>query len=112
MITFDKNPSGQDYVIRAGRTAVGKSRDSDVSLFYDSMVSDRHATILWRPGVCAVNDELSTNGTFVNGEDIGVNAPKQLKNGDVVKFGGTTFKVFLLDEDERKELWPVEAAQG
>jgi hypothetical protein len=107
MVSFDHNPHGQEYVIRAGKTRLGRGRDNEVSLFYENMASDLHATIIYRGGQCAVKDESSTNGTFVNGEDIGIGATHALAPGDVLKIGGSSFVVYLLDVGVASRLWPA-----
>ncbi len=106
MVSFDFNPAGQDYVIRAGKTSIGKSRDNDVSLFFDNRVSDEHAFIIYRNGQCKVQDKSSTNGTIINGEDIGIGDVADLTNGDTLTIGGSTFIVCLLDKDQVKATWP------
>ena len=106
LVSFDFNQTGQAYDLRAGRTRVGSSRDNDISLFFDQKASGLHATLIWRDGKCAVKDDASTNGTKVNGNDIGIGAVQPLKTGDSLTIGGSTFLVFLIDPAESRELWP------
>ena len=56
-------------------------------------------------GVCGVKDQGSQNGTFINGEDLGLGGAKDLNSGDILKIGKSTFKVFLLDRKEAAETW-------
>lgn len=107
MVSFDVNASGQDHVIREGRNSIGRSRDMDISLFYDTSASDHHADLLYHRGrgVCGVMDQGSQNGTFINGEDLGYGKSKDLNSGDILKIGKNTFKVFLLDREEAAETW-------
>ena len=105
MVSFDKNPAGQEYVIRAGRSRIGRGRDNEISLFFEDKASDLHATIIWRNGNCAVKDEGSTNGTLVNGDDIGIASVPPLQSGDSVTIGGSTFLVFLIESTRGKALW-------
>jgi hypothetical protein len=109
MVSFDRNGAGQDYPIRAGRTRIGRARDNEVSLFFEPKASDIHATIIWRNGNTAVKDEGSTNGTFVNGEDIGIGQVQPLASGDALTVGGSTFLVFLVDTEKARSLWPQSA---
>ena len=106
MVSFDKNPAGQEYVLRAGRSRIGRGRDNEISLFFEDKASDLHATIIWRNGNCAVKDEGSTNGTAVNGEDIGIGSVAPLVTGDSLTIGGSTFLVFLIAQAKGRELWP------
>ena len=106
MVSFDFNPSGQEYSLREGKTTIGRGRNNDCSLFYDGQASDDHAVVIYRAGVCKVKDNASTGGTHVNGEDIGIGEVAELKTGDTLKIGGSTFLVFLLDLQRVKEVWP------
>ena len=106
MVSFDFNNTGQDYQLRAGKNQIGRNRDCDISLFFDGEVSGNHADIIWRSGQCAVKDNGSSGGTFVNGEDIGIGGVHPLKSEDALRVGKSTFKLYLLDETERLTLWP------
>ncbi len=106
MISFDYNDCGQEYVLREGRNMIGRSRDCDISLFYDPQVSTEHAVVVCRKGKVTMRDEMSTHGTLLNGEDTGAGEVTALNDGDVVRFGGCSFKVFLLDAAESKSIWP------
>lgn len=106
MISFDFNECGQEYVLREGRNTVGRSRDCDISLFYDPRASTEHSVVVCRNGQVTVRDEMSTHGTLVNGDDIGAGQVSRLQTNDVVKFGSCLFKVFLLDPNENKKIWP------
>ena len=62
---------------------VGRLPDNTIQI-EDGSVSSHHAEIVFESGEHHLNDKGSTNGTFVNGEQI-TNAV--LKNGDQVRFG-------------------------
>jgi hypothetical protein len=106
MISFDVNLEGQEYVIREGKNTLGRAREADISVFYDDRVSAIHATIVYRNGECRLRDEMTNNGTFLNGQDIGPGGTVSLKNGDILRVGRCTFKLFLLDPAEVSRLWP------
>jgi pSer/pThr/pTyr-binding forkhead associated (FHA) protein len=106
MISFDVNLEGQEYVIREGKNTLGRAREADISVFYDDRVSATHATIVYRNGECRLRDEMTNNGTFLNGQDIGPGGTVSLKHGDVLRVGRCTFKLFLLDPGEVSRLWP------
>ena len=106
MVSYDHNAAGQDYPIRAGRNRIGRGRDNEISVFFESKASDTHATLIWRNGNAAVKDEGSTNGTLINGEDIGIGQVQQLHSGDTLTIGGSTFVVFLVDAGQARQVWP------
>jgi pSer/pThr/pTyr-binding forkhead associated (FHA) protein len=96
---------GQDhqqlYFLDAGQASVGRRDSSDLVLDWDEQVSRLHARFErvdadWT----IIDDGLSRNGTFVNGERI--NGRRRLEDGDSVRFGGTTmiFRSPQLDDQQ------------
>ncbi|MCL2533402.1 MAG: FHA domain-containing protein [Nocardiaceae bacterium] len=72
------------------RVTMGRSPDADVALPSDPEVSRLHATIEWIGTDWAiVDDGLSRNGTFVNGERI--SGRRRLHNGDSIRIGNSAF---------------------
>lgn len=88
LVTFSKNPSGRDFKLFEGRNVIGSQKGNDIVIDFDSTVSAKHITILYRANEFLFQDELSTNGTFVNGimENKG-----RLKDGDVINISETEF---------------------
>jgi pSer/pThr/pTyr-binding forkhead associated (FHA) protein len=71
---------------------IGRQADGEGTLADDDEISRRHARISRSPeGGFVIEDLGSTNGTFVNGEQIA--APRRLAEGDRVEVGGTTLVV-------------------
>jgi pSer/pThr/pTyr-binding forkhead associated (FHA) protein len=70
------------------RLTIGRGEANDVALEWDVRVSRTHAA-LERLGAdwTIVDDGLSRNGTWVNGER--VTARRRLRDGDIVRVGGT-----------------------
>jgi DNA-binding SARP family transcriptional activator len=77
-------PDGQVVLLGEGVTLIGRDPSALVHLV-DNRVSRRHAEIDAREGSCFVRDLASTNGTAVNGEAV---IEQQLRDGDVISFGG------------------------
>jgi len=70
------------------RFTVGRAPTADVSLWWDERVSRVHAELEHIGGDWAIVDNgLSRNGTFVNGER--VSGRRRLRSGDVLCFGST-----------------------
>lgn len=68
---------------------VGRRRENDICLVWDSEVSGLHAQLECLGGEWTiVDDGLSTNGTFVNGERI--SGRERLQHGDAIRMGQTT----------------------
>ena len=73
----------------ASRTVltIGRDRTNDVPLPWDRQVSRLHAELERHADSWIVNDdEISTNGTTVNGDRV---RSRRLRNGDVLQFGKT-----------------------
>ncbi len=71
-------------------TRLGRSSKSDIVLESDDYVSGEHARITRHGGLLYVEDNGSTNGTYVN-ENKTVGATP-LREGDSVRVGSTTFR--------------------
>jgi pSer/pThr/pTyr-binding forkhead associated (FHA) protein len=75
---------GSEHVTRT----VGRRAETDLPIPWDSEVSALHAELQWLGGEwMIVDDGLSTNGTFVNGER--VHGRHRLHDGDRVRVGQT-----------------------
>ena len=91
LVTFDLKDMeyGVDFKIEEGRNTIGKASSSDITID-DNEVSSNHALILCKRDKFMLTDELSSNGTFLNGEDLTPKAIYDLKDGDEIKIGHTT----------------------
>lgn len=66
-----------------GKTTVGRLADNSLQID-DGSVSSRHVEIVPENGAYHLHDLGSTNGTFVNGEQV---TDAVLRHGDEVRFG-------------------------
>lgn len=89
LISYTLHPNGVDFRLYEGRNLLGSDPKCDI-LLNDPKVSGHHLTILYRAGQFIFRDELSTNGTFING--IMVNEGS-LQDGDVIRVGDTELKL-------------------
>ncbi|MBX7047338.1 MAG: FHA domain-containing protein [Ignavibacteria bacterium] len=88
LVTFSWKEEGQDFRLYEGRNLISGDSKSDIVL-NDPSVSSPHCMILFRNGKIRIKDELSTNGTMLNGSDI---EEAELNDGDVIKIGRTELK--------------------
>lgn len=86
LISYSLNPDGEDFRIYAGYNRMGANPVCDI-VIDDETVSGSHAIIVYRDGRCLIKDDLSRNGTFVNGREITEAHP--LQNYDQVRVGNT-----------------------
>ena len=70
------------------RVTLGRG-DVEIS-FEDAYASSRHARIELQSGVAVIEDLGSTNGTFVNGEQL--EGPQALRSGDQIAIGDTVLE--------------------
>jgi len=83
---FDYHPLVFDEVFPLNKQTIliGKSDSSDIIL-KDPSVSSKHAQISLENNKWILKDLSSTNGTFLNGQQI--SEPITLKKGDLIQFG-------------------------
>lgn len=87
LVGYGRNPDGEDFRIYAGYNRLGANPVCDI-VVEDETVSGSHAIIVYREGRFLIKDDLSRNGTFVNGREISEAHP--LQSYDVVRLGNTS----------------------
>lgn len=88
LVSYSLKKEGEDYRLYEGRNLISSDGGAHIQLS-DPAVSSPHCMILYRLGKIKIKDELSTNGTYVNGVEI---EESELKDGDVIKVGKTELK--------------------
>jgi pSer/pThr/pTyr-binding forkhead associated (FHA) protein len=78
-------PQGEFVAMRDAALAIGRASDNQVVLA-DPQASSRHARLVAEPGGVVVEDLDSTNGTFVNGQQV---SRQLLAPGDRIRVGHT-----------------------
>ena len=101
--TFTWSRLGELFKVYDGRNYVGSgdvssenNRQCDIHVPEDHLLSGAHFLILCQSGKYIISDNLSTNGTFLNGEHIDTRGT-ELPDNAVIKAGATVFvfqKVF------------------
>src|ERR1700730_11204520 len=97
VVIYTKEPTllGRRFVLDSSPIRIGRGAENHIVLEGDS-VSRRHAHFEQRSGAWWCVDDGSTNGSYVNDEQIMREA--RLGNGDRIKIGPTIFK-FLSGQD-------------
>ena len=93
LVTFDINPVGTDFKLYDGKLKIGKNQSNEIVLD-DPEVSDEHVLIFCKDNQILLQDELSANGTFINGNK--VDSRIELKDNDEIKVGKTSFKIKII----------------
>ena len=71
---------------------VGRTEWADLAIGSDGQMSSLHFALELNQGACSIRDIGSSNGTWVNGEQI---QEAVLRNGDEIRAGATTFKAHV-----------------
>jgi hypothetical protein len=82
---------GSDLALNSAPLTIGRGAQNDVVLAGDEFASAVHARVESRPDGVWLEDQGSTNGTFVNGTK--VDRPRKLVRGDVVRIGETDMRL-------------------
>ncbi|MBL7162404.1 MAG: FHA domain-containing protein [Anaerolineales bacterium] len=88
------SPDGRVYPLNIGVTKVGRARESHVWLESDKVSRD-HAELHRTDDALEIIDLGSTNGTFINNEQLQANQPRALGVGDEIRFGDQSFFIEL-----------------
>ena len=71
-------------------TVLGRTQDNQI-VVNDTKASSHHAELRSMGQDYTVTDLGSTNGTFVNGQQIDRNMPRVLRTGDIIRIGDTNY---------------------
>jgi len=80
---------GDEYIVRKPVTLIGRGESCDL-IVSDPLVSRRHCQISWDGVYCTVEDLSSTNGTYVNGQQL--TAAYALRPGDRLQVADVVFR--------------------
>ena len=101
-LVIRKGPEpGQIFPLTTLSYTVGRDPISDISI-NDPEVSRQHARFTQTSDSYQIEDLASTNGTFVNGAQIG-STPVQLAHGNEIQFGSGVSLIFELAVDNIEE---------
>ncbi len=87
LIIKEGSGKGRQYQLNQGITTIGRDSGNDIILDDESLSRD-HAKIRQENGIFYIRDLATTNGTFVNNENI---VDKKLKDNDVITIGNVIF---------------------
>lgn len=87
LVTYNLDSRGIDFRLYEGRNIIGRDPSCSVCI-NDDKVSGQHAILLYRNGNFRIKDNLSVNGTLVNGEDIDDDSVL-LSDSDIIQVGNT-----------------------
>jgi len=91
---------GKEYKLDQSEMTIGRSVDNDICVL-DTESSRQHCSVLVIAGCGVVVDNDSRNGTYVN--NLRVAGRIELSDGDALKVGNTTYKVFSKRSEDNFE---------
>jgi two-component system cell cycle response regulator len=91
---------GRKYPLDKVQTTIGRGPDNTIVCDMDN-ISRSHCKLYAGAGGTHIEDTGSTNGTFVNDQELV--ARRKLHNGDFIKVGGVIFK--FIDGDNIEQLY-------
>lgn len=89
LVSYTINELGVDFRLYEGQNNIGREAKNTVRITEDPSISSHHATILNRGGMFYLRDEMSTNPSFVNGEEVMPGNTVKLKDVDSIMLGKT-----------------------
>jgi Mg-chelatase subunit ChlD len=85
--------AGERITIDKDYFSIGADPDNDLSINSDTYLSGKHAVIRTSDNGWVLIDEGSTNGTFVDGEELKRETAHALQLGQVIRLGDSEFQV-------------------
>ncbi|NNE97663.1 MAG: FHA domain-containing protein [Pyrinomonadaceae bacterium] len=102
VLTYPTEYGSEEIVIDKDKTSFGRGNDAEYR-FEDNGLSRLHASIFREGDDVWIVDEYSSNGTFVNGEEVSYSGTP-LRDGDLIKIGNhTKLKVRVNDRPVEKK---------
>ena len=83
LVSYDIEEFGVDFKIIEGRNTIGKAASNDITIF-DNLISSLQGIILCRNDKFILTDEVSTNGTFLNGKELVPRDAYEINDGDEI----------------------------
>ena len=91
-----RKKTGEKIYIKDEDFKIGKSQiNADYTISENQAISRVHCIVRRKNGVTFIEDNNSTNGTFVDGQKLEPHKEQFLKVGSVVKLGDEEFEFFL-----------------
>ena len=90
LVSYSISELGVDFRLYEGQNNIGRDAKNTVRITEDASISSHHATILSRGGQFYLRDEMSTNPSFVNEQEVLPGMTSKLADGDSIRVGKTS----------------------
>jgi hypothetical protein len=91
MVSYTLNEFGIDFRLYEGQNTIGREINSNIRINGDNLISSKHGMILFRNGSLYYKDEMSTNPSFLNQNEIMPGETVRIKDGDTLRLGKNDF---------------------
>lgn len=99
LLDLDDLTGQQSIELPSHQTVIGREKKGNVNLVLPKpTISSLHATIHYQAPYFYLEDQRSTNGTFLNGVKLEAGSPARLKSGDEIIFDQFRFRFVVEDE--------------
>lgn len=92
---LERKKNGEHIRVSGVNAVVGSGSAADCQIADNKAISRSHATIYRRSGSFCIEDNHSSNGTWVNGSRLTPGQPAELENGTQIKLANEEF-IFIL----------------
>ncbi len=99
-----RRDTGEEFLLDKPKIIIGRLKSCDI-VISEPTVSKKHAEISVIKNKVILKDLNSTNGTYVNGEEI---TERELHNNDIIKFDVFEFQIKIPSEDKKTIVRKVE----
>ncbi|HAN10653.1 MAG TPA: hypothetical protein DCP90_08600 [Clostridiales bacterium] len=90
--------ANEDVIINKPKIIIGKNKEQVDYYIDNATISREHAEIVETNGVYGIRDLKSSNGTYVNDEEITSGQTRKLVNGDTITLSNQSFKFVCKEE--------------
>jgi pSer/pThr/pTyr-binding forkhead associated (FHA) protein len=91
LVSFTLDEAGTDFRIFEGKNKLGRDLSNDIRVLQDAKISGEHATLLFRGNELFVQDELASNPSYLNKQEILPGQTVNVVDGDLLQFGDNEF---------------------
>lgn len=91
LVSYTLHELGVDFRLYEGQNVIGRDPKANIRIVEDTAMSSTHATMLYRGNSLYFRDEMSTNPSFINGEEVLPGNTIKLNDGDKILVGNTLF---------------------